>query len=60
MNASGVAVDAAGNVYIADSGNCRVRKVSNGIITISRWFWPTDSRVAADQELRSPIFDPLG
>ena len=30
---SGVAVDTSGNVYIADSGNCRIRKVSNGIIT---------------------------
>ena len=29
----GVAVDAAGNSYIADSGNSRVRKVSNGVIT---------------------------
>ncbi len=30
---AGVAVDPAGNVYIADSGNNRVRKVSNGVIT---------------------------
>src|SRR5690349_11188931 len=30
---SGVAVDAAGNVYIADSGNHRVRKVADGVIT---------------------------
>jgi trimeric autotransporter adhesin len=31
---SGVAVDSAGNLFIADSGNARVRKVdSNGIIT---------------------------
>lgn len=30
---AGVAVDSAGNVYIADSGNYRIRKVSNGIIT---------------------------
>jgi len=30
---SGVAVDAAGNLYIADSYNNSVRKVSNGIIT---------------------------
>jgi hypothetical protein len=31
----GVAVDGAGNIYIADNGNCRVRKVtvSTGIIT---------------------------
>jgi uncharacterized protein (TIGR03437 family) len=30
---AGVAVDAAGNLYIADAGNARVRKVANGIIT---------------------------
>ncbi len=30
---SDVAVDASGNVYIADSGNNRVREVSGGIIT---------------------------
>jgi sugar lactone lactonase YvrE len=30
---SGVAVDAAGNVYIADAGNSVIRKVSNGVIT---------------------------
>jgi uncharacterized protein (TIGR03437 family) len=30
---SGVAADAAGNLYIADVGNNRVRKVSNGVIT---------------------------
>lgn len=29
---NGVAVDAVGNVYIADSGNARIRKVSNGAI----------------------------
>jgi uncharacterized protein (TIGR03437 family) len=29
----GVAVDSAGNLYIADFGNSRVRKVSNGTIT---------------------------
>jgi uncharacterized protein (TIGR03437 family) len=29
----GVAVNSAGNLYIADSGNNRIRKVSNGVIT---------------------------
>jgi trimeric autotransporter adhesin len=29
----GVAADSAGNVYIADTGNSRVRKVTNGVIT---------------------------
>ena len=29
----GLAVDSSGNLYIADSGNNRIRKVSNGIIT---------------------------
>jgi hypothetical protein len=29
----GVAVDSAGNLYIADSQNYRIRKVSNGVIT---------------------------
>jgi uncharacterized protein (TIGR03437 family) len=33
QNPVAVAVDAAGNVYIADSANHRVRKVSNGVIT---------------------------
>jgi uncharacterized protein (TIGR03437 family) len=28
-----VATDSAGNLYIADSGNSRIRKVSNGVIT---------------------------
>jgi uncharacterized protein (TIGR03437 family) len=30
---SAVAVDNAGNLYIADSGNSRIRKVSNGVIS---------------------------
>jgi uncharacterized protein (TIGR03437 family) len=30
---TGVAVDSVGNLYIADTRNCRVREVSNGVIT---------------------------
>jgi uncharacterized protein (TIGR03437 family) len=30
---TGVAVDSAGNLYIADTSNSRIRKVSNGVIT---------------------------
>ncbi len=30
---NGLALDPAGNLYIADTGNYRIRKVSNGIIT---------------------------
>ena len=30
---SGIAVDSTGNVYIADTYNSRIRKVSNGVIT---------------------------
>jgi uncharacterized protein (TIGR03437 family) len=29
----GVAVDSAGNLYVSDTGNNRIRKVSNGVIT---------------------------
>jgi uncharacterized protein (TIGR03437 family) len=31
-NPRGVAVDAVGNLYVADSTNCRIRRVSNGVI----------------------------
>jgi sugar lactone lactonase YvrE len=33
FNPQGVAVDSAGNLYIADTFNNRIRKVSNGVIT---------------------------
>ncbi|HEV2689466.1 MAG TPA: IPT/TIG domain-containing protein, partial [Bryobacteraceae bacterium] len=33
LGPSGIAVDSIGNLYIADTGNKRIRKVSNGVIT---------------------------
>src|SRR5271166_3750821 len=32
-NPAGLAIDSAGNLYIADSDNNRIREVSNGVIT---------------------------
>jgi uncharacterized protein (TIGR03437 family) len=42
FNPLGVAVDSAGNLYIADSDNNRVRKVSNGVITTVAGTGPTN------------------
>jgi trimeric autotransporter adhesin len=56
--ASGVAVDAAGDLYIADSGNLRVRRVSNGVIMIvagnGRRGFSGDNRTAANARLNAP------
>src|SRR5690348_11652173 len=30
---SGIGLDRAGNILLADTGNCRIRKVANGVIT---------------------------
>ena len=54
----GVAVDSAGNLYIADTGNNRIRKVSNGVITTAAGNGTTgfsgDNGPAASAELYSP------
>jgi len=39
----GIAVDSAGNLYISDYGNNRIREVSNGVITTVAWR-PTSGR----------------
>jgi sugar lactone lactonase YvrE len=54
----GVAVDSAGNLYIADTSNSRIRKVSNGVITTvagngTRGFGG-DNGPAASAELGAP------
>jgi sugar lactone lactonase YvrE len=55
---SGVAVDAAGDVYIADSGNNRIRKVSGGVITTvagnGKQDFSGDSGQATSAELNAP------
>jgi sugar lactone lactonase YvrE len=64
---SGVAVDGAGNLYIADSDNNAVRKVSNGIITTAAGTgtegYIGDGGVATSAELAYPegvAVDSLG
>ena len=55
---SGVAVDSAGNLYIADVGNSRVRKVSGGIITTvagnGNYSFSGDGGPATSASLNSP------
>jgi uncharacterized protein YjiK len=51
----GVAVDAAGDLYIADSYNGRIRKVSNGTITtVAGGGSPGDNGPATSAELLGP------
>jgi uncharacterized protein (TIGR03437 family) len=63
----GVAVDSAGNIYIADTGNYRIRKVSNGIVTTfagnGTYGFSGDNGPAASAQLGSPAavaVDPAG
>ena len=55
---SGVAVDAAGNLYIADTANNRIRKVSNGAITTvagnGTAGYSGDNSPATDAQLNQP------
>ena len=55
---SGIAVDAAGNLYIADGYNNRIRKVSNGMITTvagnGTAGFSGDKAAAANAMLRQP------
>ena len=57
-NPTGVAVDSAGNLYIADYANHRVRKVSNGVITTlagnGTAGFGGDNGPASDAQLNNP------
>ena len=64
---TGVAVDSAGNLYIADTGNSRVRKVSNGVITTvagtGGYGFSGDNGPATSAQLYNPdgiAVDPAG
>ncbi len=54
---SGAAVDAAGNLYIADASNNRIRKVSNGVITTFAGGGTTlgDNGPAVNAKLSGPV-----
>jgi len=56
---TGVAVDSAGNLYIADTDNHRIRKVSNGVIATvagnGKSFFSGDNGPATSAELNYPI-----
>jgi sugar lactone lactonase YvrE len=58
LQATGVAVDSAGNLYIADNGNNRIRKVSGGLITTvagdGTQGFSGDNGPAASAELNGP------
>jgi len=58
-DAQGVAVDSAGNLYIADNSNHRIRKVSNGVITTvagnGTAGFSGDNSPATSAELDDPI-----
>ena len=60
----GIAFDGAGNLYIADAGNNRVRKVANGVITtVAGGGSGADGGPAASASLDIPkgiAFDPSG
>jgi sugar lactone lactonase YvrE len=63
----GVAVDAAGNLYIADTDNHRIRKVSSGVITTvagnGSFGFSGDSGLATSAKLNWPngiAVDPAG
>ena len=55
---TGVAVDFAGNVYIADTNNNRIRKVSNGVITTMAGTGSAGFTGDGGEAAKSPLLEP--
>jgi uncharacterized protein (TIGR03437 family) len=57
---SGIALDAAGSIYVADKGNCVIRKIAPGgtIVTIAGNTYPTYT--AGTSALTASLYFPLG
>lgn len=49
ISPAGIAVDKSGNVYIADTGNSQIEKLSNGIITVIATNLDNPSGLALDE-----------
>ena len=61
LNPSGVAVDAKGNIYIADTGNSRVRKVSRGgTITTIAGTGKAGSSGSGGRATKAQLYQPIG
>ncbi len=56
----GVAADSTGNVYIADSENDSIDKVSAGILSVVTGFGPLDGTEVPGPGTDSPLDDPEG
>jgi uncharacterized protein (TIGR03437 family) len=57
---SGIAIDAAGSIYVADKGNCVIRKIAPGgtVATIAGNTYPTYT--AGPSGLAASLYFPLG
>src|SRR5258708_18135169 len=56
----GVAVESTGNLYMADTGNYRIRKVSGGVITTVAGYGPAHHPSDDATATPAPISFPLG
>lgn len=58
FNASDIKIDSAGNIYLSDSGNCRIRIIKGGIISsiagIGNAGFSGDGKLAVTAELNTP------